>query len=155
MRWHYRNAQLAWLFPLAFALHIAEEWFFGFPEWIGLMLGAALPRLAFVVINAVAWVAMALATAAAVRREENGWMEIAIATILFINAIAHVAGSLVTRTYSPGLFTSVVLYFPLGQLALMRAWDQAADGLFAKGAATGVALHALVFVIAYAAAMNG
>lgn len=152
VRWHYRDALLVWLFPVSFALHIVEEWVGGFPEWIALFLGSDLPRAAFLVINAVAWIAMALAARATIAREEHGWMGIAIATILLVNAIAHIAGSLVTRSYSPGLFTSIVLYLPLGQLALTRAWLQSRDGAFGKGVLAGIALHALVVVIAYAAA---
>jgi hypothetical protein len=151
VRWHYRDAPLVWLFPLAFAFHILEEWFGGFPEWVAVILGSGLPRPAFVAINAVAWIAMVLAARATIAREEHGWMGIAIATILFTNAILHVLSSVATRSYSPGLVTSVALYLPLGQLALMRAWLQAPGGSFARGVVAGLALHALVVVVAYAA----
>jgi hypothetical protein len=153
VRWHYRDAPLVWLFPIAFALHILEEWFGGFPEWMALPLGSELPRAAFIAINAVAWIAMVLAARAAIAREENGWMAIAVATIVFVNALLHVVSSLATRSYSPGLFTSVVLYLPLGQLALARAWLQAPDGLFGRGVLVGLALHAIVVAVAYASAV--
>jgi hypothetical protein len=73
MRWHYRDPLLAWLLPLSYALHILEEWFGGFPEWMAVML------------------------------------------------------------------------------ALMRAWGQAEREMFVRGVVTGVGVHALVFVVAYAA----
>jgi len=151
VRWHYRDALLVWLLPLSYALHILEEWFGGFPEWMALILGSELPRAAFVMINATAMLAMLIAARATIAREKNGWMGIAIATILFVNGIAHILGSLVTRSYSPGLLTSIVLYLPLGQLALMRAWFQAQREMFGRGVITGLVLHAFVVVIAYAA----
>jgi hypothetical protein len=151
MRWHYRDRLPVWLLPLAYACHILEEWFGGFPEWLAIIVGSALPRTAFVVINAVAMTVMVLAARAATRRESHGWMAIAIATILLVNGIAHVLGSLATGTYSPGLITGVVLYLPLAQLSLLRAWSQAEGENFGRGVAAGFALHALVVVIAYAA----
>jgi hypothetical protein len=147
MHWHYRDGLLVWLLPLSYGFHILEEWFGGFPEWLAVIVGSALPRTAFVVINAAAMAAMILAARAATQRESHGWMAVAIATILLVNGIAHILASVVTGTYSPGLFTGVVLYLPLAQLALLRAWSQAEGAMFARGVWTGIALHVLVFVI--------
>jgi len=147
MRWHYRDPLLVWLLPLAYAVHILEEWFGGFPEWVALFVGAALPRTAFVAINAAAMAAMILAARATTRRESNGWMAIAIATILLVNGFAHILASVFTGTYSPGLVTGVVLYLPLAQLALLRAWSQADKAMFGRGVWTGIALHVLIFVL--------
>lgn len=151
MRWHYRDPLLVWLLPLSYSLHVLEEWFGGFPEWMALVIGSPLPRTAFVVINAIAFTVMVLATGATTRREANGWMGIAIATILFVNGIAHILGTLLIGSYSPGLFTSVVLYLPISQLALFRAWFQAERTLFARGVSAGVLAHAVVFAVAYVA----
>jgi hypothetical protein len=150
VRWHYRDPLLVWLLPAAYLFHLGEEWFGGFPEWMARVIGSALPRPAFISINAIAFGLMVLASRAATRREANGWMGIAIATILLINGIAHLLGSVVTGSYSPGLFTGVVLYLPLGSLVLLRAWTQAGGGGFGRGVAWGLGLHALVFLIAYA-----
>ena len=155
MRWQYRDPLLVWLLPLAYALHILEEWFGGFPEWMALVIGSPLPRGTFVVINSVALLLMILATCAATRRESNGWMVIAIATILLVNGVAHLFGSLATGSYSPGLFSGVILYLPLASLVLLRASGQAGRDLVATGVVVGIALHALVVMIAYAAARAG
>ena len=66
-----------------------------FTEWLAIVAGAPLPRAAFLAIN--------------------------VAAGLFINGLLHMLAGVVTGTYSPGLFTSVVLYLPLGGLALLRA----------------------------------
>ena len=154
MRWQYRDPWLAWLLPLAYALHILEEWFAGFPEWVALVVGSPLPRTAFVVINAIALTVMIAAIRVSTTREDDGWMAIASASILFINAFAHVLGSVVTRSYSPGLISGVVLYLPVAGLVLLRASSQAQRGAFGRGLAVGAALHAAVFIVAYAVAVT-
>ncbi|HVL66926.1 MAG TPA: HXXEE domain-containing protein [Vicinamibacterales bacterium] len=149
MRWHYRDPLLVWLFPASYALHILEEWFGGFPEWLGVVSGGSgLPRGAFVAINAAAWIAMVAAARAATRSESAGWLAIGIATITLVNGVAHLLASLVTGTYSPGLFTGVILYLPLGQLALLRAWHQSPAASLRRGVIAGVLVHGLVSLVA-------
>ena len=149
VRWHYRDPAVLWLLPVAYVLHILEEWLAGFPEWVALVVGAPLSRSAFVAINAIAMAAMIAAIRAATTREAYGWMAIASASILFVNAFAHLFGSIVTRAYSPGLITGVVFYLPIAGLVLLRASSQAARRPFTRGIAIGVVLHAVVFVVAY------
>jgi hypothetical protein len=150
VRWHYRDPMLVWLFPLAYALHVLEEWVGGFPEWLAAIDGDGVSRRAFILINTAAFILVIAAARAATRREEQGWLAVSIATILLVNGLLHVLGTLYTGTYSPGLVTSVILYLPLGQLALLRAWHQAAGRQVAAGIFTGVASHALVSLLAFA-----
>ena len=150
MRWHYRDALLVWLFPAAYAVHILEEWFGGFPEWLAIVGGAALPRTAFVIINLAGMGLMVAAARASTRREEHGWMAVAIATIVLVNAAVHILGSIVTGTYSPGLFSSIILYLPLGHLAMLRASSQTSGQALRRGILAGIAVHALVVVVALA-----
>lgn len=151
-RWQYNDPLLAWLLVAAYAAHIVEEWFGGFPEWLAVVAGAPLPGDAFLAINAVALFLVAVATRAATRNEARGWLAIAVAAVLFVNALLHILGSVVTGTYSPGLFTGVMLYVPLGGLSLLRAWGQAPHGWFARGVLVGLAAHAAVSLVAFALA---
>lgn len=148
MRWHYRDPLLAWLFPVAYGCHVLEEWFGGFPEWFAAIRGVPLPSDAFILINAVALIVMIGATYRTIRDERHGWMGIGVATVVEVNALLHVLASISTGTYSPGLFTSVVLYMPLGQLTLLRAWGQATRSQFGVGVLAGCAAHAFVSAIA-------
>ena len=151
MRWHYRDPLLLWLLVAAYVCHVAEEWFGGFPEWVGSVAGRSLPRAAFLVINAIGLSIMVVAVTAAVRRESRGWIGIGVAALLFINTLAHLFGSILTGSYSPGLVSSVVLYLPLTQLVLVRAWHQVGARFFWRGVAAGAVVHAVVFVVAFAA----
>jgi hypothetical protein len=146
------SARLAWLLPLSYALHILEEWFGGFRDWIALFVGSPLPATAFIVINAIAMAAMIAATWASTTRAGYGWAGIAVATVLVVNALAHTFGTLVTSRYSPGLVTALLLYLPLAGLVLLRASSRAERGAFRTGVLAGFAIHALVFVVAFLSA---
>jgi hypothetical protein len=160
LRWHYRDPLLVWLLVGAYAIHLMEEWIGGLPEWLAVVIGRPVPRPAFIVINAIAMVcaiaaaraASERATARTARGAGSGWPAIAIATVVLVNAFLHILGSLVTATYSPGLFTAVILYLPLSQLLLMRAWSQAEPGVFQRGVWAGVLVHAAVMLTAFTAA---
>jgi hypothetical protein len=152
MRWQYRDPALAWLFVPAYLAHLAEEYFGGFPEWFGLIAGSPLPRATFLLINAVALMVLIAATRAATRIASRGWLIIAVAALALVNAGGHGLGSIATGAYSPGLITGVVLYLPLGQLTLIRAWHQAEPPFFWRGVIVGIAAQAMVALIALAAA---
>ena len=148
MRWQYNDPLLCWLLVAAYAAHIVEEWVGGFPEWLAFVAGAPLPRGDFVAINAVALLVVIVGTHLGSRDGSRGWIAIAVAAVLFVNGLLHVLGTVVTGTYSPGLFTGVVLYFPLAGLALLRSWGQAPAGWFGRGVLIGLAAHALVSALA-------
>ena len=149
MRWRYNDPLLAWLLIAAYVAHALEEWFGGFPEWLAVLAGQPLPRAAFVVINAVALSLAIGGTRVATRDESRSWIAIAIAAVLFINGVLHILGSIVTGTYSPGLFTGVILYLPLGALGLLRAQHQAPGRWFARGVLVGLGVHGLVSLLAF------
>lgn len=152
MRWRYDDPPLVWLFVASYAAHILEEYFGGFPEWFAAVAGSPLPRADFVIINALALGAVALAAFAATRRPALGWLAIGIATVAFINGLAHLLASLMWATYSPGLITGVILYLPLSQLALLRAWHQVPPSFFWGGVIAGLLAHTAVTLTALAVA---
>jgi Protein of unknown function with HXXEE motif len=155
VRWHYRDPGLLWLFVPAYVAHIAEEWSGGFPQWIARVAGQPISPSAFFIINGIALVLLAVGIRAATRSEQSGWIAVAVATIALVNTLAHAAGAALTRSYSPGLISAIVLYVPLGLLALIRAVDQAPRSQLARGVVAGLVIHALVFVIAFTVATKG
>jgi hypothetical protein len=152
VRWHYRDPLLLWLFVPAYLVHLAEEYWAGpgLPAWFARILGRELPEAAFVAINGAAFVLLIAAVRAAARREAAGWIAVAVATVVSLNAVLHLLGALATASYSPGMISGVVVYLPLGLLTLIRAGHQQAPPAFARGIAAGIAFHALVIAVAYA-----
>ena len=149
-RWHYRDAGLLWLFLPAYLIHLAEEWFGGFPQWVAIIAGGPVPSAAFLIINGVAIVLLVVGIRSATSKEESGWIAVAVAAIALINTVSHASGSILTGTYSPGLISAAVLYVPLGSLVIVRALHQAPSATLTRGVIVGVVLHAFVFVAAFA-----
>jgi hypothetical protein len=148
MRWRYDDPPLVWLFVAAFALHIVEEHVGGFAEWFAAVAGRPLPRADFLIINLIALALMAIAARVSTRRPPFGWLAIGIATVALINGLAHLLASLAWASYAPGLITGVLLYLPLAQLALIRAWQQVPRPFFWRGVVAGAVAHVVVTVTA-------
>jgi hypothetical protein len=155
VRWHYRDAGLLWPFVPAYLVHVAEEWFGGFPAWIGTIVGRPLSPAAFLFINGVGLVLLVFAIRAAISSERYGWIAVALAMVALINTLAHAAGAVLVGSYSPGLVSAVVLYVPLGSLAMIRAIDHSPRPQLTRGIVAGLVIHALVFLIAFTVASLG
>ena len=140
-----------WLFVPAYVIHLAEEWIAGFPGWVARVVGRPVPELGFLIINGVALVLAVAGIPAAVRAVRHGWIAVALATIVLANSAAHVAGTALTRSSSPGLISAIVLYLPLGTLTMVRAVDHAPRQQITRGISFGLVVHALVLVIAFTA----
>jgi hypothetical protein len=113
-----------WLFPASYALHLSEEYFAagGFPRWAHRTLALDFSDAEFVAWNVFALVLMIVAAWLVSRDPKFRFIEIALAIAVLGNVVAHVLGSLITWTYSPGLVTGVCLWIPFGVVRLRRAW---------------------------------
>jgi hypothetical protein len=149
-----RTASLAgkwvWLFPATYLAHVAEEYWGGegFPRWISRVAGAALSEEAFLTLNALAWVVMVVAIAA-VARGLWRWPLVAFGLVVLLNALLHAGGSVITRSYSPGLVTGLLLWLPLGAVTLRRARREVSRRTFAVGVMAGLLAHAVVSLLAF------
>ncbi len=140
-----RGSWWAWLFPAALLVHVAEEaWLAGgFPAWIEHASGVDLSMSAFLAANALGLGAMA-AGAFFAARPGGGWALAALGAAVLTNALFHLVGTLVTQTFSPGLVTALLLWIPLGAVALVRAARHARRWELALGIAVGFAAHGVV-----------
>lgn len=138
--------QWAWLFPLTYLVHIAEEYWggVGFYRWIGRVVGAELRAQTFLNLNAIFWVVMTAAVASALWTRAADWLITTLGAIVLINGLAHTIGSLLTQSYSPGLVSGLCLWIPLGAWTLRRAWLCGRRIALWIGVLVGLLLHALV-----------
>ena len=136
------------LFPLAYGLHIAEEYAFHFPAYVENVTGRNFSNSQFLLLNAVFWLLMTATVVVVLARPSRMWLVITLAAILGINAMAHILGSIVTATWSPGTVTAALLYVPLVVYALRRVLPHVRRGLAARAVALGAAFHAGVFLLA-------
>ncbi len=140
----------AWWFPATYAMHAAEEFCMGetFPVWISRLAAVQFTATAFLWLNGIAMVAMLLAAWLAAARGVR-WLTTTLATVVAINGTAHLLGSLVTMTWSPGVVTGTLLWLPLGVATLVRKYrDQSARG-FVGSVALGFAAHAIVSAVVF------
>ena len=142
----------ALLLPCAYLLHLAEEWWGGegFALWTASAFGREVSTTRFLVLNGIVWPLFAILTIAATRRPRLRWFLATFGTVVVINAVLHLLGSLATASYSPGLVTGVALYLPVGGYALTGTSRELAAGEFGLAVIGGFLFHALVAVIAFA-----
>ena len=140
------------LLPASYLLHIGEELWGGegFAAWTSRITGAPMSETRFLVVNAVLWPLSAVLTTLGIRKARLAWLPVALATIVTVNAALHTLGTVVTGTYSPGLVTSLLLYFPIGGAALVHGRRAIPAESFRWGVIAGFVVHALVVVIAAA-----
>ena len=137
-----------WLFPLAYGLHIAEEYWLHFPAWVANLSGRHISNPQFLFLNAIFWLLMVAAVVLIRARPSQLWLVVTLAAILGINAGLHLLGSAVTATYSPGAITGLILYIPLVAYALRKVIPHVSSGLGVRAVALGAAIHAGVILLA-------
>lgn len=140
----------AWLFPLTYLGHIAEEFWggAGFYRWIARVAGAELSAQTFLNLNAIFWVVMTTAVAIALWTHAADWLIVALGTVVLINGLAHAIGSIITQSYSPGVVSGLCLWLPLRAWTLQRARRSLSRVTIGAGVLVGFALHGLVTLLA-------
>jgi hypothetical protein len=137
-----------WLFPLAYGLHIAEEYWLHFPIWVSQISRSFVSNAQFLFLNGVFWLLMVVAVVAIRGRTSLAWLVVTLAAILGMNAALHLLGCLVTRSYSPGSVTAAFLYLPLVLYASRQVLPRVPRGLALRAAALGAAIHVGVMLLA-------
>jgi hypothetical protein len=137
-----------WLFPLAYGLHVAEEYAYHFPAYVSNVSGRHMSNSQFLFLNVVFWLLMVAAIVVVLARPSHAWLVITLAAVLGINAALHLLGSLVTGTYSPGTVTAAILYVPLVVYALRRTVPNVSRGLALRAVALGAGIHGGVLLLA-------
>jgi hypothetical protein len=138
------------LFPATYALHIIEEYRAGegFRRWIRRIARIVLSPAQFLSVNAALWVVMTFAVLSVHSLSADGWIVVALAVLVAVNALGHLMGTLVTRSYSPGLATGLGLWTPLGIYTLIRTVPALPATQLWIGVAAGLVIQAMVSLIA-------
>ena len=116
---------LVWLATARYGLHVLEEYQLNWRDWARAVIGLPVRWSDFYVVNSLVIVISIVAANLAA-----SWPGIALAlpALMLINAIFfHIVPMMRTHgRFSPGLFTAIVLFFPV---AIACYWRAAADGL--------------------------
>jgi hypothetical protein len=135
-----------WLFPASYAVHILEEWRGGegFPAWFARLTGVELAAGEFLLWNVVALVLMSASIVLTIRFRHLRWLLLAYGTAFLLNALSHLIASLYTTSYSPGLVSSLLLWLPLGALALLPFRKTLGRRSRRTGLLVGLLIHCIV-----------
>ena len=139
----------AWLFPLSYVIHIAEEYWGGFPAWIARFWGVESSLNNFLSWNGGALFVMTMGVAFVLKSKSYRWLLVSFGTTMLINGFAHAVGSVATLSYSPGLVSGLLLFVPLGLVTLRRARASVNRRSFRAGVILGFILHGAVVLLAF------
>ena len=142
-----------WLFPLTYLIHIAEEQWGGegFPAWVARFGGVPFTPANFLALNVGACLLMTVGLVLVLRFRAMRWLLCSFATVVLLNGLAHLAASLLTASYSPGLISGLLLWAPLGAAALARLRSRLTGRSFWSGVTVGLLMHAVVALLAFGA----
>lgn len=118
------NESILWMAMAAYALHMMEEFFYDWKGWANNVLKLPVDWSGFYLTNTVV---LFLGIACAQTRFSCPWFAMSFPALMLINAFFfHVMPFIVTKKFSPGLITALLLFFPIGIHAFMLA---AASGM--------------------------
>ena len=137
------------LLPVAFLLHVCEEWFGGFSRWTGEIVGVSIGAERFLIINTIGFLVLLVGTFAARRRPGFAWLAAVAAALLGLNGLLHALATLGLGRYSPGVITGLLLYVPLSAVMLRTLALQLPRGVFVRSVIFGVTLHVAVTFLAF------
>ncbi|HEX8164026.1 MAG TPA: HXXEE domain-containing protein [Pyrinomonadaceae bacterium] len=143
-----RLLRLGWLLPVTYAAHVLEEWRGGFPAWWSRLTGVGLSVERFLSLNEIALALMTFGVVLAYAVRPLRWLFVAFGAAVLLNAASHLVACAATRSYSPGAITGALLWLPLGWLVIRAGRDGLSRRSFAAGVAVGVAMHAVVALMA-------
>lgn len=100
---------------IAAILHISEEFFYpgGFLKWIKKNLPGAGKRFNVKLAVIVNGLFLLLCAAGVLFAENYPEFALSIAGLVLVNGFLHIFSSVFTKSYSPGLITSLIFYLPV------------------------------------------
>jgi hypothetical protein len=111
-----RFQRIIWLLPAAYFLHIIEEYVGGFPAWVTHDVHGSFNDAAFAVNN-FAFMLILLTLVYANYRKSTPLRGVLLAVFasanLFWDSLFHLFMTPILDRYSPGLVTSMLLYYPI------------------------------------------
>jgi Protein of unknown function with HXXEE motif len=139
----------SWLFPVTYLLHVAEEYWGGegYSAYLLRLRGVQLSPMRFLVVQAIGLALMILGIILARRLRFPNLMTIILGTVVLVNGLTHTILSLAHTEYVPGLFTSILLWIPLGIATLVRFRGTMREARYWLCVAFGVAINVIIELV--------
>ena len=110
----------SWLFPITYVIHIAEEFFGGYPAYLKRLRGVDMSPTKFLVGQGIALALIVLGILIARRLSFPRQLLVILGTVVLVNGFTHLATSSYYREYGPGLVSGVLIWMPFGIATLIR-----------------------------------
>ena len=112
----------AWLFPLSYLIHIAEEYWGGegYPAYIFRLRGVHMSTARFLVAQSVGFILVTIGLILARRLKFLPMMLVILGSVVAVNSLTHTVTALISLEYGPGLVSSILIWGPLGIATLIR-----------------------------------
>jgi Protein of unknown function with HXXEE motif len=119
------HAWVLWIVTSASALHVVEEYGFGWQGWAVATFG---PKFGVWVSTTAFWVTNAAMIVVAVGASAVGWQapgfSLGLPALLIVDALwGHIWPTIQARRPNPGFFSAMILYLPLGVWAYLAAGE--------------------------------
>ena len=110
-----------WIATVAYALHMIEETVYDWHGWVRRVLKLQAEWHEFYMVNAFVIVLGVSCAMIGWRRPE---VSLSFPAFMLVNAVLfHIVPTAITRIFSPGLFTAVVLFIPVAAWTYYGAWE--------------------------------
>ena len=110
-----------WLFPVAYLLHIVEEYWADFNGWVEKLWQVESSDRYFLIWNGIALVAMAVSVSRVLKTKSWRWLILGFGWSVLGNGLLHLYATIRTQTYTPGVLTSIICWLPLAAFTICRA----------------------------------
>ena len=142
-----------WAFPVSQAIHGGEEYGAGYSFHRSLSHLSGLPTSAtnLLILHGCFLLAMTLSVLLIRRSARWSWLISCLAVLVLINGLIHLMQAFLQGSYTSGLASSVILWLPLGAIALLRSRSCDTSARFWTGVLTGLAVEIPVAWIALSA----
>lgn len=145
-----RFERFLWALPLAYAVHIPEEFLAGFPDWMSRHMHADMDNQGFWLNNSL-FMAILLSLSLWASRSRSSLAAFVFLSWasgnLFWNFIFHVVTTVYADSYSPGLVSASLLYYPVAVWAGVLAMRDGRLGLRGVLGAFAIGAGLMLFVI--------
>ena len=142
-----QHSYVLWVATGVYGLHMIEETIYDWHVWVRRVLKLPAEMNEFYLVNAI--VAL-LGISCSMIGWQSATLSLIFPAFMLVNAILfHILPVLITKQYSPGVFTAVVLFLPVGTWAYAAA---AEDGVLTgqaivMSAVLGLAIMLMPIVI--------
>jgi hypothetical protein len=140
----------SWLLPLAYLIHISEEYWGGggYSAYMARVRGVHMTPTRFLVLNGIGCGLMLLGLFLARRLKFLEWLVVCLCTVEAANGVSHTITAVAKSSYNPGVVTGLLFFIPLGAAGLYLLKKSMSRSRYLTAMAVGVAIQGVVSQLA-------